>query len=86
MTGAVFPSLMDIGARDPATHVVFSRGESIGLAFDTLAGLVSALAAACVLMLIFVSLDQILENRRSDFALSTVYISQAGNWNPSIAQ
>jgi hypothetical protein len=53
MTAAVFPSLMEIGARDPATHEVFSRGESIGLAFDTLAGLASALAAACVLMLIF---------------------------------
>jgi hypothetical protein len=69
MTAAVLPSLMEIGARDPATHQVLSRGESIGLAFDTLAGLASALAAAYVLMLIFVSLDQILENRRLNLLL-----------------
>jgi len=40
-------------ARDPATSVPQSRGESIGLTLDTLAGLASALASAFVLDRIF---------------------------------
>jgi hypothetical protein len=48
-------SLMELGVRDIETHTVLSRGDSIGLAFETLAGSASALAAAIILVVIFVS-------------------------------
>jgi hypothetical protein len=46
---------MMLVARDPATHVSFSRGESIGQLLDAEAGLASSLAALFILGLIFVS-------------------------------
>lgn len=46
---------MKLGARDVETHTRFTRGESIGLAFDTLAGFASTIAAAIILIVIFVS-------------------------------
>ena len=42
-------------AGDSETHSTLLRGESIGLAFDTEAGLFSALAASVILAIIFVS-------------------------------
>jgi hypothetical protein len=43
-------------ARDSTKTVYFSRGESIGLTFDTLAGIASAVASLFILVLLFVSL------------------------------
>ena len=41
-------------ARDPKAHESHSRGESIGLVLDALAGLASAISALAILILIFV--------------------------------
>jgi hypothetical protein len=54
MTPHLFPSRTTLG-RDLAKTVLHSRGESIGLLLDALAGIASALAAACILVHIFVS-------------------------------
>jgi hypothetical protein len=43
-------------------HFTLSRGESIGLAFETEAGLSSAIAASIVLGLVFVSLEHFWTN------------------------
>jgi hypothetical protein len=53
MEPAVFPSI-NLVAGDSETHSTLSRGESIGLAFDTEAGMFSALAASVLLSIIFV--------------------------------
>lgn len=42
-----------LAARDPETTSRISRGESIGLAFDTFAGVASTIAATCILIVIF---------------------------------
>jgi hypothetical protein len=42
-------------ARDEATSYTLSRGESIGLTLDTEAGILSAVAASVVLIVVFVS-------------------------------
>jgi hypothetical protein len=47
--------LVKLVARDPETHSRFTRGESIGLAFDTLAGFASTIASTIILIVIFVS-------------------------------
>jgi hypothetical protein len=54
MAPALSPSV-NLVAGDSETHSTLSRGESIGLAFDTEAGLCSALAASVILAIIFVS-------------------------------
>lgn len=41
-------------ARDSATHVTLTHAESIGLFFDTMAGMLSTTAAAVILVLILV--------------------------------
>jgi hypothetical protein len=46
---------MSLETRDSATHVYFSCGESIGLVLNGEVGVLSALAAAWMLVLIFVS-------------------------------
>ena len=53
MEPAVFPSI-NLVAGDSESHSTLSRGESIGLAFDTEAGMFSALAASVILSIIFV--------------------------------
>jgi hypothetical protein len=45
---------MSLAARDTATSYILSRGESIGLALDTEAGILSAIAASFILVLISV--------------------------------
>jgi hypothetical protein len=54
MEPAVFPSI-NLVAGDSESHSTLSRGESIGLAFDTEAGMFSALAASVILSIIFCS-------------------------------
>jgi hypothetical protein len=56
MASNAFALLVKLAARDPETHTRFTRGESIGLAFDTLAGFASTIAATIILIVIFVSL------------------------------
>ena len=47
---------MTLGSRDSATYVLsFTSGETVGLVLDGIAGIASALAAAVILVLIFVS-------------------------------
>jgi len=55
MTSAASPS-RTIFVRDPATRICHSHRETVGLAFDTLAGVASTLASLSILILIFVSL------------------------------
>jgi hypothetical protein len=55
MTSAAIPP-RTILARDVAKTEDFSRGVSIGLAFDAQAGIVSAIASLFILVLLFVSL------------------------------
>ena len=45
---------MSLAARDTATSYILSRGESIGLALDTEAGILSTLAASVILVHILV--------------------------------
>lgn len=52
MAPALSPSV-NLVVGDSETHSTLSRGESIGLAFDTEAGLCSALAASVILAIIF---------------------------------
>jgi hypothetical protein len=52
----IFSYAMHLGARDGETSTTLSRGDSIGLAFDTFAGFISAVASAIILVVIFVSL------------------------------
>jgi hypothetical protein len=54
MTPAVSHTV-NLLARDAAIHTTLSRGESLGLALDVEAGLASTIAAAVILILIFVS-------------------------------
>jgi hypothetical protein len=54
MSLTALASFVELGARDAATQTDLSRGESIGLAFDTLAGFSSAIAASSILVTIFV--------------------------------
>ena len=56
MMSIAFPSLI---VRDPGTHLSLLYGESIGLGFDMVAGLASAVASIVILVLIFVSLTQL---------------------------
>jgi hypothetical protein len=51
------PPSTNLAAQDPTLHTTLSRGPSIGLAFDTEAGLLSAIAAFIILILISVSLE-----------------------------
>jgi hypothetical protein len=56
ITPAIFPS-MQLGARDSAKLVTLSRGESIGLALDTEAGIISAIAASVILIILLASYE-----------------------------
>jgi hypothetical protein len=53
-----FPTI-SLVVGDSTTHSTLSRGESIGLAFDTEAGLMSSIAALVVIILMIVSFDTI---------------------------
>jgi hypothetical protein len=55
------PSI-DLAAGDSATHSTLSRGESVGLLFNTVAGLFSTIAAFVILILIFVSSEYFVVN------------------------
>ena len=48
-------SSINLVAGDSENRSTLSRGETVGLAFDTEAGLCSALAASVILAIIFVS-------------------------------
>ena len=54
MAPAVLSSI-SLVARDSLIQTILSRGESVGLAFDTEAALCSAIAASAILILILVS-------------------------------
>jgi hypothetical protein len=49
--------IVEVGTRDAPNTSQFSYGEGIGLAMDALAGFESTLAAAIILVLIFVRLS-----------------------------
>lgn len=66
-----------LATRDPETSIALSRGESIGLMLDTLAGLASALASAFVLDRIFVSL-RFARIKRSETLPSAAYGRMGG--------
>lgn len=53
MVPALFPIKLVYG--DSETHSTLSRGESIGLVLRTESGILSAMAASVILVLIFVS-------------------------------
>jgi hypothetical protein len=55
MAPTLSPSI-NLVAGDSEYQSTLSRGETVGLAFDTEAGLFSALAASVILAIIFVSL------------------------------
>ena len=56
ITPTIFPT-MQLGARDSAKLVTLSRGESIGLALDTEAGIISTIAASVILIILLVSYE-----------------------------